>query len=127
MKLTMMALMAGLLFTSIAPQARAADRKAAGYLAIETPLGSPDREQDDSPMVLGRLTLNNLVGPVGVFFGGQVNLNKGLPWSKENKAIVGIEAPVGGGFTAYTFAERRFNLNDNRFVAGLRYNFSGSY
>lgn len=127
MKLCLMALIAGVLFASVMPQASAEDRNATGYLALETPLGSPDRAQDDSPMVLGRLTLNNLFGPFGVFVGGQVNFRKGDPWCSENKAVVGIEAPLRGGYTVYTFGERRFNLNDNRFVAGIRYNFSGKY
>jgi hypothetical protein len=127
MKHWLMALVAGLLFVSMVPQASANDREATGYIAVETPLGSVDRPQDDSPMVLGRLTLNNFAGPFGLFVGGQVAFRKGLPWSTENKAIVGIEAPLAGGYTVYTFAERRFNLNDNRFVAGIRYSFGSSY
>jgi hypothetical protein len=127
MKLWLMALIAGLLFVSIMPQARAEDRKATGFIALETPVGSTDRVQDDSPMVLGRLTLNKVAGPFGVFVGGQINFRKGLPWCSENKAIVGIEAPLSGGYTLYTFAERRFDINDNRFVAGLRYNFGCNY
>jgi hypothetical protein len=127
MKHWLMALIAGVLLASVMPQARAEDRTTAGYLALETPLSSPDRAQDNSPMVLGRLTFNNLVGPFGVFIGGQVNFRKGDPWCSENKAVVGIEAPLRSGFTVYTFGERRFNLNDNRIVAGIRYNFGGKY
>lgn len=127
MKHCLVALIAGLLFASVMPQASAEDREVTGYIALETPVGSVDRPQDDSPMVLGRLTLNNLVGPFGLFIGGQVNFRKGLPWCSENKAIVGIEAPLAGGYTVYTFAERRFNVNDNRFVAGIRYSFGSSY
>lgn len=121
-----MALVAGLLFVSV-PQVSANDRQATGFIAVETPLGSPDRAQDDSSMVLGRLTLNNIAGPFGLFLGGQVNFRKGLPFNSENKAFVGIEAPLAGGYTVYTFAERRFNLNDNRFIAGIRYNFGCGY
>lgn len=107
----------------------ATPQKATGYLAIEAPVGQvPDRAKDDSPMVLGKLTFNNLAGPVGLFVGGQVQTKRGLPWAAENKAYVGLEAPLGNGLTAYGFAERRFDGDtSNRYVAGVRWNFSGAY
>ena len=97
---------------------------AIGYVSMETPIGqTPTLPDDNSPSILGRLELPRLVGPFGFFVGGNVQLKKGFPYSYDNLAYLGIEAPIGGGITAYTYAERRFNTNDTRFMAGCRYNF----
>jgi hypothetical protein len=107
----------------------AAERTITGSIALETPVGmSPDRAAEDSPTVLGYLKLNNLFGPVGLFGGGKVQTRKGFPWDSENRAYVGLEAPVGNdGLTVYGYAERRFNVNANRFMVGARYNFKTGY
>jgi hypothetical protein len=106
----------------------AADRTLNGSIAIETPIGQPDRVQDDSPMVKFDLHLNRFAGPVGLFGGANINLDKGLPWSSENKFWTGLEVPIGNrGLVGYGFFERRFDLNDNRFVVGARYNFHSGY
>lgn len=98
---------------------------AVGYLAIETPVGqTPDRPQDNTPSVLGRLEFPRLVGSFGLFAAGKLQTKKGLPYSKENSACVGIEAAVFHDWTAYTYAERRFDVGANRFMAGVRYNFN---
>lgn len=104
----------------------ATDRHAYGSLGIETPIGStPDRPQDNTPSVLGELHLTNLLGHVGVFTSGQIQTSKGLPFERENKFRVGLEAPVGGGITAYTYFERRFDLpTANRFMVGARWGFN---
>ncbi len=74
------------------------------------------------------LKLSNLIGPVGLFGGAKVNLRDGLPWNVENRFWVGLELPTSNsGFVTYTYFERRWNVNDNRFVVGCRYNFGTAY
>ena len=120
-------IMAVLLVTCLSPSF-AAERFVTGSIGIETPLGSPDRPQDDSPLVKFDLRLQQFLGPIGLFGGGQVNLNKGLPFYSENKFWTGLELPLGKqGLVTYGYFERRFNLNDNRFMAGFKYRFAGTY
>ena len=104
------------------------DRHVIGSVGIETPLGSPDRPQDDTTSLVGDLHLTHLVGPLGVFAAGQLQLHKGFPYDKENKFRVGLEAPLGvSGLTAYTYFERRFDTVDNRFMVGCRWGFNQRY
>jgi hypothetical protein len=125
---TMLLALPLLLSGSFTHSACAAARTLNGSIGIETPLGSPDRPQDDSPMVKFDLHLNRFLGPVGLYGGANVNTNKGLPWSKENKFWAGVEAPIGKqGLVAYSYFERRFDLNDNRFMVGAKFNFHSSY
>jgi hypothetical protein len=108
----------------------AAGHTATGYLGLETPLDivGNDRPQDNSPMLKGELHLANLLGPVGLYGGANLNLRKGLPWSKENKLWTGLELPIGHqGLVAYSYFERRFDTADNRYVIGCRYNFKTTY
>lgn len=100
-----------------------------GSLSIETPVGmTPDRPQDNTPSVLGDLHVTNLLGPVGVFFAGQIQTKKGLPYDRENKFRTGLELPLGySGLTVYTYFERRFDTADNRFMVGCRWGFNEGY
>lgn len=110
---------------NVLPAAHAYGHHAVGYLAIETPVGqTPDRPQDNTPAVLGRLEFPRLVGSFGLFAAGKLQTKAGLPYSKENSACVGIEAAVFHDWTAYTYAERRFDVGANRIMAGVRYNFN---
>lgn len=77
-------------------------------------------------MVLGTLKLHNVVNHVNLFTAGQIQLNSGLPYSKENKALVGAEVELGHGFTPYIYYQRWYDINDNRLVAGLRFSFKSS-
>jgi hypothetical protein len=108
---------------------QADDRVVTGSVGIETPVGmTPDRVQDDSPQVKLNITLKNFIGPFNLFGGGLVATRKGEPWSGENRFQAGLELPIGDqGLLAYSYFERRFNRNDNRVVAGVRYNFRGAY
>lgn len=96
-----------------------------GYLAVETPLGSPDRRQDDSTMLLGRLSMSHVLGPVGMFVAGQWQLKSGTSYDGENRVQLGLDYPLSHKLTAYLFGERRFGGSDNRIVAGVRWNFGG--
>jgi hypothetical protein len=108
--------------------AQAADRVVTGSIGVETPIGTPDRRQDDSTQFKLNVNFKNLVGPFNLFGGGLVATKKGLPWAGENRFNIGLELPIGDqGLLAYSYFERRFDLNDNRFVAGVRYNFRSGY
>jgi hypothetical protein len=89
---------------------------------------NPDRPQDDSPQIKLNLNFKNFVGPFNLFGGGLIATRDGLPWCSENRFYAGLELPVGTqGLMAYSYFERRFNVNDNRVVAGVRYNFRSGY
>jgi hypothetical protein len=100
-----------------------------GSIGIETPIGqTPDRPQDDSPMVKLDLHLNRLIGAFGFYGGANVNTKAGLPYMTENKFWTGIELPIGKqGLVAYSYYERRYDVNANRFMIGCRYNFHSGY
>lgn len=99
----------------------AAGREAVLNLAVETPFGmTPDRQQDNTPRVVGKLSLKHLAGPVGVFFGGQVNAKSGLPYAKDNLAYGGLEMDMGHSVWIYGAFERRFDIDTNRIFIGIR-------
>lgn len=101
---------------------------AIGYLALENPFGQPPgRASDDAPSVIGSLAVPNLVGRFGLFTAGQIQLRKGAPFSSNNYVDLGLSYSITKDLTAYTYAERRFNVNENRFVAGVRYNFDAGF
>jgi hypothetical protein len=123
LKLPLLAALASLFVMTSIPARADYGHHALVSLAIETPIGqTPDRSSDNTPSVIGRLDLPKLVGPFGAFLGGTLQVKAGLPFSKENRAYVGLEAAIGGGLTAYTYAERRFDVNDDRFMVGCRWN-----
>lgn len=100
-------------------------RRAYGSLAIETPIGmTPDRPQDNTPTVLGDLHLTHLIGRIGFVTAGQIQTKSGLPFDRENKWRAGLEAPIGGGFTVYSYFERRFDVPANRYMVGAKWGFS---
>jgi hypothetical protein len=129
MKLTISLLAAMALAGIYVQPCSAANRTVTGSIGIETPIGqAPDRPQDDSPMVKVDLHLNRLIGPLGLYGGANVNTKAGLPWTKENKFWTGFELPIGTqGLVAYSYFERRYNVNANRFMIGCRYNFHAGY
>lgn len=126
MKLLLALLVAATFLGFFCSRVYAADHRAYGSLAIETPVGqSPDRPQDNTPTVIGELHLTHLLGPVGAFTSGQIQTKSGLPFQRENKFKVGLEAPVGGGVSVYSYFERRFDLPAaNRVMIGARYGFN---
>lgn len=134
MKLTttffLIGLILGLLtFFTTTAMANAGDHQAIGSIGIETPIGmTPNRPQDNTPTVLGNLHLTHLLGPVGVYGAFQVQTKRGVPYQRENKFQVGVEAPLTSlgltGVTAYSYFERRFDTMDNRFMVGCRWGFS---
>ena len=115
------------LFLLVAVPAGAEGRHAVGALSLEAPVTTPDRPQDDSPMVLGKLTFKRLIGPASLFAGGQIQTRSGFPFNKENKWQLGIELPSKRALTPYFFAEDRFSLGLFRYVAGIRYGFDLKY
>jgi hypothetical protein len=94
-----------------------------GSLGLETNLVHPDRPQDNSPMVVGNLKLNNAWEKFSIFFKGQYQTDNKFPFDKENKFNLGVEHPIYGGMVAYTYWERRYSLNADRYVVGVRYDF----
>ncbi len=112
---------------TVTTPAHAADRFFDGSLSLEGPVGiNPDRPQDHSGMVLGALKLHNLFPHVNLFTAGQIQLNSGLPFTKENKACVGLELETKSGFVPYVYFQRWYDINDNRLVAGIRYGFKSA-
>ena len=102
----------------------AQDRFVTGSLSLETPFGiSPDRPQDHDVQVLGELKLHGFLPHVNLFTNGQLQWVKGFPYDKENHFTVGAEYELTHSLTPYVYFERWPGINDNRLMAGLRYNF----
>lgn len=96
-----------------------------GSIAIDTPvISQPDRLQDRSTEAHLSLRLTGLTGPVALCLGGDMQLRPGNDFWGENKFRVGCELPLAHGLTPYVTFERRFDVNDNRYIAGVRWNFS---
>jgi hypothetical protein len=104
----------------------AANPTVTGSVAIDAPvIQSPDRIKDRSPMFHGSLQFPKLIGPLTFCASGDLQLRSGAPFYDENKCRLGFELPTSSGLCPYLTWERRFSINDNRFIAGLRYNFKG--
>jgi hypothetical protein len=96
-----------------------------GSVAIDTPvLQQPDRIKDRSTMAHYSLRFPALIGRVALVSSGDIQLRAGAPFYDENKVRVGFELPVGS-LVPYVTWERRYSINDNRFIAGVRLNFRG--
>lgn len=95
-----------------------------GSVAFDTPVISrPDRTVDRSTAFHGCLQLHNAIGPLALNLGGDYQFRPGHAYLGENKFFLGIDAPLGGGLTPYLNFERRYDVNDNRVVAGVRWSF----
>jgi hypothetical protein len=96
-----------------------------GSVAIDTPvLQQPDRIKDRSPMFHYALRFPALIGSVALVSSGDIQLRAGAPFYDENKVRVGFELPAGS-LVPYVTWERRYSINDNRFIAGIKLNFRG--
>jgi hypothetical protein len=94
-----------------------------GSVAIDTPvLQQPDRIKDRSTMAHYSLRFPALIGRVALVSSGDIQLRAGAPFYDENKVRVGFELPAGS-LVPYVTWERRYSINDNRFIAGVRLNF----
>ena len=99
-----------------------------GSIGIQTPVGSPDRPQDDSSCVVGKLEFPQCLGPVTLWSSVEHNLRGGFPFNKENKLRVGGDLPLQGTpLFLYSFWERRYAYNDDRIVVGVKASFRGKY
>lgn len=113
-----------LLIGSFTRNVFAADRFVTGSVSVETPVGqAPERPQDNSPSVLGDLKLHNVVPHLNLFADGQLQWKKGLPYSTENRARVGLEYELYAGVSLYGYGERRFDEDANRYMVGVKYQF----
>lgn len=99
-----------------------------GSVGLQTPIGmTPQHASENTPQLVWSLKLNNVVEKFSVFTSGQFSLRDNAPFAAESKYQVGIEHPLFGNLVAYSFFERRFEVDQNRYVAGVRYNFGGKF